>query len=387
MKENLDGMDAKLGMMNVTKSVNQPRKSGFELLRIVAVVLIVAHHLVCHSGYLLFAEPLSVRRLFYQMCFMPFGKIGIALFLLISLWFLVDRKQTIKESCRKVWLLERELLFWGFVGLAVQYLDNPESVNEDAWLDAFFPISRDVWWYATSYAILLLLLPFLLAGLRGMGKTNHGRCCIAMLGLWGILNFIPGSYLDMSINVTGFIYVAVLLTYYKWYLKPISTRCAVWLMLIGMTIILGWNLLISVIWEVSHADSSRITIYINPIQKEWSLPILAVSFGMFIVFSRMTFSSRFINRCARSAFAVYLITEQHYFRDEMLWHWVALSNFYRSRYSLLIALISVVVVVIIATVLDFMRQFLFWCTVDRQKGRLFEYIWCRARNIIRCLFR
>ena len=130
-----------------------------------------------------------------------------------------------------------------------------------------------------------------------------------------------------------------------------------------------------------------ITIYINPIQKEWSLPILAVSFGMFIVFSRMTFSSRFINRCARSAFAVYLITEQHYFRDEMLWHWVALSNFYRSRYSLLIALISVVVVVIIATVLDFMRQFLFWCTVDRQKGRLFEYIWCRARNIIRCLFR
>lgn len=66
MKENLDGMDAKLGMMNVTKSVNQPRKSGFELLRIVAVVLIVAHHLVCHSGYPLFAEPLSVRRLFYR---------------------------------------------------------------------------------------------------------------------------------------------------------------------------------------------------------------------------------------------------------------------------------------------------------------------------------
>ena len=64
----------------------------------------------------------------------------------------------------------------------------------------------------------------------------------------------------MSINVTGFIYVAVLLTYYKWYLKPIGTRCAVWLMLIGMTIILGWNLLISVIWEVFHADSSRITI-------------------------------------------------------------------------------------------------------------------------------
>lgn len=63
MKENLDGMDAKLGMMNVTKSVNQPRKSGFELLRIVAVVLIVAHHLVCHSGY-----PLLMSRFRYADC-------------------------------------------------------------------------------------------------------------------------------------------------------------------------------------------------------------------------------------------------------------------------------------------------------------------------------
>ena len=67
MKENLDGMDAKLGMMNVTKSVNQPRKSGFELLRIVAVVLIVSHNLVCHSGYPIFYEKVSVLILLYQM--------------------------------------------------------------------------------------------------------------------------------------------------------------------------------------------------------------------------------------------------------------------------------------------------------------------------------
>lgn len=368
-------------MENTVKNRKQPRKSGLELLRIVAVVLIVAHHLVCHSGYPLFDEPLSVRRLFYQMCFMPFGKVGITLFLLISLWFLVDREQTVKGACRRIWLLERELLFWGFVGLAVQYFDAPESVTADSWLDALFPISRDVWWYATSYAILLLLLPFLLDGLRGIGKSNHGKCCIAMIGLWGIMNLVPGAYLDMYINVIGFVYVAVLLTYYKWYVKPISTRCAVWMVVIGTAVIVGWNVLISVIWKVCHADPGQITIYINPAQKEWSLPILSVSFGLFTIFSRMTFSSRFINRCAKSAFAVYLITEQHYIRDEMLWHRIVLGNFYHSRYSLLIALAAVIVIVVVTTMLDFVRQFLFWCTIDRHKGRLFERVWHHARNV------
>lgn len=43
-----------------------------------------------------------------------------------------------KKSCRRIWLLERELLFWSFVGLAMQYVDNPKSVDADVWLDAIF---------------------------------------------------------------------------------------------------------------------------------------------------------------------------------------------------------------------------------------------------------
>ena len=53
-------------MENTVKNRKQPRKSGLELLRIVAVVLIVAHHLVCHSGYPLFDEPLSVLYAVWQ---------------------------------------------------------------------------------------------------------------------------------------------------------------------------------------------------------------------------------------------------------------------------------------------------------------------------------
>lgn len=264
----------------VTINKKAPRQSGIELLRIIAVTLITAHHLVVHSGYPLFNEPISVRRLFFQMCLSSFGKIGITLFLLISLWFLVDREQTVKKSCRRIWLLERELLFWSFVGLAMQYVDNPKSVDADVWLDAIFPITRNEWWYATSYVILLLLLPFLLVGLRKMGRQIHKKFCIVLLGLWGILNLVPGASLDIYINVIGFVYVTILFTYYKWYMAPISNKCAILLMVVGGLIIFGWNLLLSVVWRIWNMNPDRILNYINPVQKEWALPILAISFGV-----------------------------------------------------------------------------------------------------------
>lgn len=366
----------------VTINKKAPRQSGIELLRIIAVTLITAHHLVVHSGYPLFNEPISVRRLFFQMCLSSFGKIGITLFLLISLWFLVDREQTVKKSCRRIWLLERELLFWSFVGLAMQYVDNPKSVDADVWLDAIFPITRNEWWYATSYVILLLLLPFLLVGLRKMGRQIHKKFCIVLLGLWGILNLVPGASLDIYINVIGFVYVTILFTYYKWYMAPISNKCAILLMVVGGLIIFGWNLLLSVVWRIWNMNPDRILNYINPVQKEWALPILAISFGVFVLFTRLHFSSRIVNRCAQSAFAVYLITEQHYFRDEILWRYITLGGIYRSRYAIGIALVVVIGIVAAAIMLDFVRQFLFWRTVDRHKGRLFEWVWDRAWRIV-----
>lgn len=308
---------------------------------------------------------------------MPFGKIGITLFLLISLWFLIDGKQSLRLSCRRIWILERELLFWGFVGLAAQYIVDPQSVNEETWLNAIFPISRDVWWYATSYAILLLLLPFVLAGLKGMGKGVHAKCCIALLGLWGIVNLIPGSYLDIYINVTGFIYVTVLLSYYKWYLPSLSNKSAALLAIIGSSIIVVWNIVLSLLW---FGEPGKLLTYINPVQKEWSLPILMVSFGIFILFKGMKFRSRIVNRFACSALAVYLITEQHYFRDVIWTQLVSLGDFYHSRYTILIALVAVTGIVLVTTVMDFVRQVIFCLTLDRHKGRIFDRLWDYAEK-------
>lgn len=59
--------------------------SNFELLRIVSMVLIIAHRYTLHSGFSFDTASISLRR------FLSFGgKIGVNLFVLISGYFLLN---------------------------------------------------------------------------------------------------------------------------------------------------------------------------------------------------------------------------------------------------------------------------------------------------------
>lgn len=50
----------------------------------------------------------------------------------------------------------------------------------------------------------------------------------------------------------------------------------------------------------------------------WKPSVIMVGFGVFLLFDRVTFHSRVINRIAQSAFAVYLITD-YAVSEKLLW--------------------------------------------------------------------
>ena len=91
------------------------RESGLELLRIIAIILIVSHHLVVHCPFDLWAEPFCLKRLFFQFLYRASGKIGIALFLLITVWFLADKEISLRQAAKKIWSLWSILFFWNLI--------------------------------------------------------------------------------------------------------------------------------------------------------------------------------------------------------------------------------------------------------------------------------
>lgn len=45
------------------------------------------------------------------------GKVGVVIFFTISAWFFLDKEQTIKSNLKRIWILEREVLFWSVHGI------------------------------------------------------------------------------------------------------------------------------------------------------------------------------------------------------------------------------------------------------------------------------
>ena len=88
------------------------RKSSIELLRLLSMLMIVSFHLCVGNRYDWFlAQPPTPTKVAYQFL-MGGGWVGNFIFFTISIWFLLDRQNTLKSSLKRIWILERELLFW-----------------------------------------------------------------------------------------------------------------------------------------------------------------------------------------------------------------------------------------------------------------------------------
>lgn len=81
-------------MMTNSKGVDsvtgRNRQSGFELLRIIAMVMIFAFHFVLYNATPIWELPFSAARLWITVAFYDLGKVGVLVFFAITAWFLCD---------------------------------------------------------------------------------------------------------------------------------------------------------------------------------------------------------------------------------------------------------------------------------------------------------
>lgn len=341
------------------------RNSSIELLRIIAMFMILMHHFVVHNGYDELNLPLGPERIFFQLVMA-----GVVIFFSISAWFFLDREQTIKSNLKRVWIMERELLFWSLALMMFYLVFDRADLGPKLMVRSLVPLSTGIWWYATAYAIFLMLLPFLSKGLKVLSREYHLALAATVLVIWGLTSFIPGM-IGINDGFFGFIYLFILISAYKWYMEPFTTR-QVWLM-IGTG--LGFFLLYTCASITLSLLGYDMGIYITG---DWKLPVIMVGFGMFLLFDRVTFHNRTINRIAQSAFAVYLITD--YAASRKLF-WVKLFNLqdlYQQPFAILQILGILLTIYAICILIDFARQALFAFTIDRRHGHWFDLLWKRS---------
>lgn len=348
------------------------RNSSIEMLRIIAMFMILMSYFIGHNGYDVLKLPLGPERIFFQLVMRSGGAIGVVIFFSISAWFFLDREQTIKSNLKRVWIMERELLFWSLILVTFYLVFDRADLGMKLMVKSVMPLSMGVWWYATAYAIFLALLPFLSKGLKALGREYHLKLAATVLVIWGLTSFIP-EMIGINDGFLGFIYLFILISAYKWYMKPFTTK-QVWLMTgIGLGFFLLYTAASATLSLLGHDMGIFIT-------GSWKLPVIMVGFGMFLLFDRVTFHSRVINRIAQSAFAVYLITD-YAASEKLLWvRLFNLQNLYQQPLAILQILSILLAIYAVCTLLDFIRQALFAATIDRRRGRWFELLWNKASS-------
>lgn len=353
------------------------RNSSIELLRIIAMFMILMHHFIVHNGYDVLKLPLGPERIFFQLVMQGGGKVGVVIFFSISAWFFLDKEQTIKSNLKRVWIMERELLFWSLILMAFYLVFDRADIGMKLMVKSVMPSSMGVWWYATAYAIFLALLPFLSKGLKALGREYHLALAAMVLVIWGLTSFIPKTLGNSTLTgVFGFVYLFILISAYKWYMKPFTTK-QTWLMIgFGLSFFLLYTCVSISLSLLGH----NIGIFIVG---DWKLPVIMVGFGMSLLFDRVTFHSRIINRIAQSAFSVYLITD-YAASEKLLWvRLFNLQNLYQQPWAILLILGILLAIYAICTLLDFIRQALFAITIDRRRGHWFELLWDRVSKLKR----
>lgn len=350
------------------------RNSSFELLRIIAMFMILSFHLIHQNEFVLKSMSFPIKQ-FVLLLFSCMGTVGVVIFFGISAWFLCTQIQSgtgfVRSSFKRIWLLERTVLFYSLIIAAAFYLYDSTLVNRGLILFSFTPTLLGRWWYVTAYVVFLIFYPFITIGLRKMGQNMHGALCLCFIVgcglLYGltpfwVLDFIPYSFM-------GFIYIYVLIAYYRWYMPKFKAKTGWWMIAIGSITLISSILVLAVLYV--HTGKQWFLERELYLDDPFKLPVVVIGLGILLVASRIQFVSKPINFIAKTTFGVYLIHQHPLFRN-LLKQVSPVARVYERPFAIFYVISILITIFAICSVLDMLRIMLFRITIDRHKGAWFD---------------
>ena len=159
------------------------RMANFELLRILAMLMVITMHFLSRTGALPSAEMLSspdvssfeglfTARQTLALLLESFCIVAVNVYVLISGYFLSEAGFSLKRLLR----LLAQILFYALlippVLAAVGLLPVSEAFNIYHIWSCLFPVQSGHYWFATAYVVMILFSPVLNAAVRSLTRSQ-----------------------------------------------------------------------------------------------------------------------------------------------------------------------------------------------------------------------
>lgn len=152
--------------------MGKKRNSNLDLLKIIAMLLILISHYSVHNGINNYLLNFGVNRVFLDFCVI--GNIGTILFVMITGYFMVERKNI---NFKRIFSLIIQVLFYSMILYFLSVKLGIINFSLKEFIKNIFPVLTKRYWFISAYLMLSLFSPFINNLLNHLEKNNLNYSC------------------------------------------------------------------------------------------------------------------------------------------------------------------------------------------------------------------
>ncbi len=345
--------------------MKKSRLANLELLRMIAMMMVVTIHISNHGGLVDLAQKGTFS---YYVVWTLFGLsfVAINVYILISGYFLV-------ESSFSSWRLikmEMQIWFYSMVILSLFWIFGDVEHDLKYLVYCLTPVVSDFYWFATMYVGMYLLSPILNTFVRSISKRQF-QCVLlllfVLLSAWtNIFYYTSGMNIVEGVSIAWFVAVYLFGAYIRMYYIP-DGKAGKWFLIGGgLTVLIPVSrfiidALLSTQWLGTRMLEDLLWGYSISYHYNSMFSILGAA-GLFVAFLNLKLKdgivSKFINLAASASFAVYLIHDHYYMRENM-WDKINPWAWLDDWYLLPAIIITVIGIYVVCMIIEWIRHFVF----------------------------
>ncbi len=343
------------------------RESSIDLLKIIAMFMVIGVHLFGYGGLMKTASSACVAVQSVCEIFNIFFRSAVNIFIIITGFFTVNHKFDIKKSYKKALKTYLVILFYSIVlsvitlvlGESFWLIGNTQFDAKYIIIRAFLPLSSQYWYFLTDYVLLLIICPFVNVTLQTLNKKQY-QVLLLVLGLilsvWLSLSkmfaFVSDYGYDGILagkNLFSFIYLYIIGGYIALHTKSKEKPNFIYLLLSISSVLINFLL---------NETLGDIINYKNVVYQYANVFVILCAVFMFMFFKDIHFKSKVISLFASTTIGVYAISEFKFIR-EWLWNVFSFENLTLATPLKVLAVILIVFVC--CSAVELLRQQLFKC--------------------------
>lgn len=321
------------------------RNSSIELLRVIAMLMIIAHHSAFHgltnvvlgSHYVNYLNNGSTINHIFALGILPGGEVGNNIFFMITGFFLYKKVSVKVASLTKIELQMRISALLIFIVSMLFYLIGGDIILKNTDYSPvsigvkylLIPVLSGEWWFISAYVVLVLMSP----AFNSLIINNEKLKPVYVITV-GFILFYLSSY--VNVQYYGIIRAAFAYILGAYIAKKTSDRS------------FGFYLSIAIFSWILAVVFSAISVPIISNVLYMAFTVL-VSASLLSAFKQLSFSSDTINTLGRATFTVYILHDNFLSRQIFWKNIVNVANVYKT--SALYPLIDIVYVLAIFCIL------------------------------------